>query len=143
MADTVKISTDRASKENNQAGCGGIIRDVSGNWVGGLSKYLGICSAFMAELWGVLEGMRLAKSLRLRKVESNVDSMLMALVLKSRKSNDIKSLPMIKRICKIMEEFDGCKISHAFRETNVCTDVLANDVVLSSMLVSIEIFLSL
>lgn len=48
----VKLNTDEDSKNNNQAECGGIIRDVRGKWHGGFFKYPGQCSAFMVKLWG-------------------------------------------------------------------------------------------
>ncbi|MCI43937.1 ribonuclease H protein [Trifolium medium] len=51
---------DGAYKEESVAGCGGVIRDNNGVTVlkGGFGKNLGICSAYVAELWGVLEGLR-------------------------------------------------------------------------------------
>jgi hypothetical protein len=41
---------------------------------GGIAKFVGIRSALIAELWGVLEGLKLAKRRGFRKVEVNVDS---------------------------------------------------------------------
>lgn len=130
MTNTIKINTDGTIKENLQDRCGSIIQDASGDWLGGFSKYLSNYSAFMAELWGVLEGMNLAKSLGLRKVEVNIDSTLVVSALKSRKSNNVKSLAIIRRICELMDEFDARGISHPFRETNVCADAIANDLAL-------------
>ncbi|GAU10041.1 hypothetical protein TSUD_416290, partial [Trifolium subterraneum] len=51
----VRLNTDGASKDNNKAGCGGIIRGSQGEWLGGFAKGVGDCSAFIAELWGVYE----------------------------------------------------------------------------------------
>lgn len=39
------------------AGCGGLPRDHEGKWLGGLSRNLGSCHAFMAELRGVMDGL--------------------------------------------------------------------------------------
>jgi hypothetical protein len=33
----------------------------NGNWICGFAKSLGTCNAFVAELWGVLEGLNLAR----------------------------------------------------------------------------------
>lgn len=41
-------------------GCGGLIRDESGSWIGAFAFNIGICSTFMAELWGVLKGLEVA-----------------------------------------------------------------------------------
>jgi hypothetical protein len=41
----VKINTDRACKGKVTMGCGGIIRDKRGVWLGGFAKHIGISSA--------------------------------------------------------------------------------------------------
>lgn len=40
----------------------------------GFSKNLGWCTAFVAELWGLWEGLRLAHGMGLKKIEVNLDS---------------------------------------------------------------------
>jgi hypothetical protein len=35
-----------------------VIRGNQGEWLGGFARCVGLCSAFMAELWGVVEGLR-------------------------------------------------------------------------------------
>ncbi|MCI23311.1 ribonuclease H protein, partial [Trifolium medium] len=56
------------------AGCGGIIRDSDGHWIGSFAKSLGTCSAYVAELWGIFEGLKYARRLGYDAVELNVDS---------------------------------------------------------------------
>ena len=46
----VKLNTDGSCRENGRAGCGGIIRGSDGEWLGGFSKSIGVCSAYMVEL---------------------------------------------------------------------------------------------
>ncbi|KAK2422286.1 Polynucleotidyl transferase, ribonuclease H superfamily protein [Trifolium repens] len=60
VGDWIKLNTDGACKDENVAGCGGILRNNAGEWCGGFAKHLGKCSAFVAELWGVLEGLQYA-----------------------------------------------------------------------------------
>lgn len=43
-------------------GCGGLLRDYNGVWIGGFAKHLGVCSTYVAELWGVLEGLNMART---------------------------------------------------------------------------------
>jgi ribonuclease HI len=74
MEGWVKLNTDGAYKDGSAAGCGGVIRDSHGGWIGGFAKYLGICSAYVAELWGVLEGLRYARNHGFTRIELNVDS---------------------------------------------------------------------
>lgn len=56
----VCVNTDGAAYlHGDVAGCGGLLRDHEGKWLGGFSRNLGSCHAFMAELWGVLDGLQL------------------------------------------------------------------------------------
>jgi hypothetical protein len=42
-----------------EKGCGGLLRNSNGQWIGEFSRHLGMCSAYLAELWGVIDGLRL------------------------------------------------------------------------------------
>ena len=64
----VKLNSDGAGKYHKIHGCGGIIRDTRGDWIKEFSKFLENCSAIVAEYWGVLEELKLTKSLGLRIV---------------------------------------------------------------------------
>lgn len=49
----VCLNSDGASKEASQsAGCGGVLREVDGQWVGGFAQNLGFTTAYMAERCG-------------------------------------------------------------------------------------------
>ncbi|KAG5058883.1 hypothetical protein JHK82_013869 [Glycine max] len=43
------------------AGCGALIRDHQGRWVCGLAYKIGIMSPYIAELWGVCQGLIMAR----------------------------------------------------------------------------------
>jgi hypothetical protein len=77
----VKLNTDGACKERKRAGCGGVIRGNQGEWLRGFAKNVGNCSAFIAELWGVLEGLCLAHRMGFPNVELSVDSQAVVQVL--------------------------------------------------------------
>ncbi|PNX57473.1 histone H2A, partial [Trifolium pratense] len=53
--------------------------------VGGFAKGLGLCSAFVAELWGVLEGLKYVRRLGFRKVELHIDSKVVVQVVGARR----------------------------------------------------------
>ncbi|PNX84595.1 ribonuclease H [Trifolium pratense] len=80
----VKVNTDSASKNNNVAGCGGVVRGSHGEWVGGFAKCVGRSSALVAETWGVLEELRYAWRLEFQKVELNVDSITLVKMIENR-----------------------------------------------------------
>ncbi|MCI09825.1 putative non-LTR retroelement reverse transcriptase, partial [Trifolium medium] len=124
--DYVKLNTDGACKDNNIAGCGGIIRGNQGEWLGGFSKGVGVCSAFVAELWGVLEGLSYARRMRFTHVELNIDSITLVQVIKSGILSSPIGLSLVKRIRRLLELDWDVKIAHAYRESNKCADVLAN-----------------
>ena len=53
-----KLNIDRAIVGNlNLLGCATIVRDHNGNWVIGCNKSLGINSNFVAELYGLRDGL--------------------------------------------------------------------------------------
>jgi hypothetical protein len=70
----IRLNPDVAAKGENIAGCGGVPRGDSGEWICGFSKGLGVCSAYVAELWGVFEGLKLALCYGFLRVEVHVDS---------------------------------------------------------------------
>jgi ribonuclease HI len=52
-----------------------LIRGENKDRLGGFSKHIvGQCSAFVVELWGVFEGLKLTRVKGFRKVEVSVDS---------------------------------------------------------------------
>ncbi|MCI47533.1 ribonuclease H protein, partial [Trifolium medium] len=67
-------NTDGESKSNDIAGCGGLIRGVDRESLGSFTKFIGRCSTFVAELWDVLEGLKLAKERGFNRIEICVDS---------------------------------------------------------------------
>lgn len=78
----VSLNTDGASKSNGGvAGCGGLCRDCTGTWLCGFSCNIGSCNAFLAEIWGVLEGLHLALAQGFTRVILQVDSAVVAGVL--------------------------------------------------------------
>jgi hypothetical protein len=66
----------------------------NGNWICGFAKSLGTCNAFVAELWGVLEGLNLARvqgygTMGYRAVKHCIDSEVVVRVLKDSKLRNV------------------------------------------------------
>ncbi|KAI5416976.1 hypothetical protein KIW84_041830 [Lathyrus oleraceus] len=57
----VKLNSDGASNDRNRDGCGGLIHNSKGGFHRGHRTSLGRCNVFCAELWGVLEGLKLIR----------------------------------------------------------------------------------
>jgi hypothetical protein len=56
------------AKGGNIASYSGIIRGGDGEWICGFAKFIGDCSACVAMLWGVLEGLSYARRMGFRAV---------------------------------------------------------------------------
>jgi len=122
----VKINTDGACKDGSIAGCGGLIRGSEGEWLAGFSKFLGKCNAFIAELWGVLEGLRCAKRMGFTAVELNVDSLVVVNIVTSGKESNASGRSLVQKIRKLLQMEWEVKVKHSYREANRCADALAN-----------------
>ncbi|PNX95557.1 ribonuclease H [Trifolium pratense] len=122
----VKLNTDGSCKEGKRAGCGGVIRGNQGEWLGGFAKGVGQCSAFVAELWGVLEGLLLAKRLGFSTVELSIDSKAVVHVVISGRTQGADGYAIVKKIRRLLKMDWNVKILHEYREANKCADALAN-----------------
>ncbi|KAG7544019.1 Ribonuclease H domain [Arabidopsis thaliana x Arabidopsis arenosa] len=123
----VKLNTDGASRGNpGLATAGGALRDEHGHWCGGFALNIGICSAPLAELWGVYYGLYLAWERRVTRVELEVDSKLVVGFLTTGIS-DSHPLSFLVRLCYGFLSRDWIvRISHVYREANRLADGLAN-----------------
>ncbi|KAG7576302.1 Ribonuclease H domain [Arabidopsis thaliana x Arabidopsis arenosa] len=123
----VKLNTDGASRGNpGQATAGGVIRDGDGHWRGGFSLHIGICSAPMAELWGIYYGLVIAWERGYRRVELEVDSELVVGFVQSGVS-DGHPLSFLVRLCQGFFSRDWLvRVTHVYREANRLADGLAN-----------------
>nr|AID60103.1 hypothetical protein [Brassica napus] len=123
----VKLNTDGASRGNpGLATAGGALRDEEGKWIGGFSLNIGICSAPLAELWGVYYGLCIAWDKGIRKLEVEVDSKSVVGFLKTG-IHDSHPLSFLVRLCYGFVSRDWIvNFSHVYRETNRLADGLAN-----------------
>ncbi|KAG7586822.1 Ribonuclease H domain [Arabidopsis thaliana x Arabidopsis arenosa] len=123
----VKVNTDGASHGNpGKATAGGVLRDETGGWMVGFALHIGVCSAPMAELWGVYYGLYLAWERRATRVELDVDSEMVVGFLTTGIS-DTHPLSFLVRLCHGFIARDWIvRISHVYREANRLADGLAN-----------------
>lgn len=71
----VKLNTDGASRGNpGEATAGGVLRDENASWRRGFALNIGVCSAPLAELWGVYYGLLMAWESKAQRVSLEVDS---------------------------------------------------------------------
>lgn len=123
----VCLNTDGAVRVDvRTVGCGGLIRNSGGKWLCGFSKFLRNTSAYVAELSGVHEGLKLAKEKGFSKVEMRVDSVTVANCIERESSGSSNGWSLLKQIrCLLVGDWE-VKIFHVYREANKSVDCLAN-----------------
>ena len=107
------------------AGYGGVIRDECGNWLSGFTKHIGITNSFIAELWGLREGLIMCCNLNIAPLIVELD----ARVVIEPFSNDQYVNNIISPIlddCRLLSSrFSRIKFNHCYREGNRVADTLA------------------
>ncbi|GAU10733.1 hypothetical protein TSUD_425170, partial [Trifolium subterraneum] len=122
----IRLNTDGSCDENGRIGCGGILRGSEGEWLGGYAKFIGKGNAYIAELWGVMEGLELARRMKFQAVELHVDSFVVVQALTNDSIGSPCGSAIIQKIRKLLRLEWEVKVQHAYRETNKCADALAS-----------------
>ncbi|GKV09103.1 hypothetical protein SLEP1_g20649 [Rubroshorea leprosula] len=123
----VKLNSDGSyNAADNSAGAGGWIRNSLGDWISGFSVNVGATTIFIAELWGLREGLRLCHSLGLSRVVAEMDSLMaVRFILENRKPDNL-SAAILLDIKDLMLKFEACLLQHTLREGNAAADFLAS-----------------
>ncbi|MCI18256.1 ribonuclease H protein, partial [Trifolium medium] len=90
-------------KGRNIAGCGSVIRGNQGEWLGGFAKGVSNCSAFIAELWGVLEDLCAASRMSFTNVELSIDSQAVVQAIQTGRVQGSAGCAIIKKIQRVLE----------------------------------------
>ena len=126
QAGWVCLNTDGAARGNpGQVGCGGLIRSENGDWLGGFSRSIGCTSSFMAELWGLRDGLNLYYDMHLSAVDVQLDAKAIVQLLANSSSANFSVLPLLEDCRHLISQIGQVRISHCFREANSCADFLA------------------
>ncbi|MCI12311.1 ribonuclease H protein, partial [Trifolium medium] len=121
----LSLHTDGASRRDTTAGCGGLLRNSNGQWMGGFSHNLGRCNAYLAELWGVFDGLRFAHERGATKVKVHVDSFVVQ-TLNSSNVGSVIGWRIIQEIRRLLALDWEIVVCHSYREANSCVDALTN-----------------
>lgn len=105
------------------ASCGSLVRNANGDRLCGNSNNIEICKVLLAELWGVLEGLRIVISKGCERVELQIDNQE---VVNISHENTIHSkiLNIIHNIKNLMVGMAEIKVKKIDREANKCIDSL-------------------
>ncbi|PNX55023.1 ribonuclease H [Trifolium pratense] len=107
-------------------GCGGVFRDSSGAWKGGFAKNVGRATAYLAELWGVYEGLCLARRQGYTNIELQVDSSVLVSGLEGVEVGNAHGRILISRIRRLIQMNRNVRVSHVYRKANKVADAIAS-----------------
>jgi hypothetical protein len=88
--------------------------------------YVGMCSVYVAELWGGSEDLRYARRLRFILIELNVDSLDVAKTLLDGEDVSTINRSLVQKITRLLQMMWEVKVQHSYCEANTCAYALAN-----------------
>ncbi|KAH1038684.1 hypothetical protein J1N35_040427 [Gossypium stocksii] len=103
--------------DSRLAAIGGVVRDKAGNWITGFHRYLGKCSVFDAELWGLLDGVKLVWRGGYNQVVISSDCLEIVEAIIGSSSTSSNSA-LIRRIHNILSQENQWSLRHIPREQN-------------------------
>ena len=122
-----KLNTDGSTKENpSLAMASGLIRDHNRSWITSFTKSIGFTHPMAAELWGLREGLVLAKNLNIRNLLIEIDAKAVTGIINSQKDTSFITHPysnLILECRSLLWCFEDARISHPHREGNYCAEI--------------------
>ncbi|MBA0636274.1 hypothetical protein Godav_025193, partial [Gossypium davidsonii] len=93
------FSDGAVERATGKASAGGAIRDMEGNWIVGFNHFLGNCTPFEAELWGILNGIlvMLKKGYKRATIQTDNLEVIKALIEKEMEDSGITILRRVQR----------------------------------------------
>lgn len=83
-------------------------------------------TAYEAELWGVLDGLKLAKAKGFERIKLCVDSASVVAGLQGSTLGCVRGAQLLCKIKELLRMDWHVDISHVYREANKCADLLAS-----------------
>ncbi|EEF32082.1 nuclease, putative [Ricinus communis] len=126
-----KINTDGTWKKSSGiATAAGLFRNCNGQWCGGFAIKLRDCySAFVAELFGILNGLNIAWNAGFRNIILETDNKTSVDKIygdsDTKRMGDLEDL-LITSIKEMLTKEWNIKLQHQYREGNRVADALAN-----------------
>ncbi|XP_017632737.1 uncharacterized protein LOC108475276 [Gossypium arboreum] len=112
------------SRTSRRATARGVVRDSTSNWVMGYNQFLGNCSIFDVELWGILDGLKLIQRRGHNNEIIHSDSLELVKVIHENVSKSSTSA-LIRRIHRILSQESQWILRYIPREDNKCADYLS------------------
>ena len=101
------------------------MRDEHGNWVGGFTRHIGSTNNFIAELWGLREGLLLCCNLNIDSLVVELDAQTVVEVFKNAAYVNNVISPLLDDCRHLVAYFQQIRFNHCYRQANRCAGLLA------------------
>jgi len=91
------------------------LQGEDGEWICGFSKCIGICSAYVAELWRVFEGLTLACDHGFSRVELHVNFRVTVNSLNNKTMDSVCGWRLLQQIHMLLEMDWEVRVCHSYR----------------------------
>ncbi|CAN0866718.1 Putative ribonuclease H protein At1g65750 [Linum grandiflorum] len=121
------LSTDGSLRSpTNVAAAGGVIRMDNGQFVKAFTANLGSCSITRDEMRAIVDGLKLAWSLGIRRIQVQSDSRAAIAILAKDSELNHHHAALVLQFKELRSRQSEVQLSHIYREANNATDYLAN-----------------
>ncbi|CAN0876743.1 Putative ribonuclease H protein At1g65750 [Linum grandiflorum] len=121
------LSTDGSLRSPTKlAAAGGVIRTDTGSFVKAFTSNLGSCSITRAEIQAIVDGLKLAWNLGIRRIQVQSDSMTAISILVKDSELRHQHAALVLQFQELCSRHWEVNISHIYREANFAADYLAN-----------------
>ena len=89
-------------------------------------KKLGICNSFTTKIWGLFEGLKLAKSMGFKQIIVELDSKCLVDQMNRIDSDSTLDRVLLQICLKLLKEKWNVQITHCFKKANRCVNWLTS-----------------
>ncbi|CAN1770672.1 Putative ribonuclease H protein At1g65750 [Linum perenne] len=120
------LNTDGSRyRHSGSTAIGGLIRTDQGRFIHAFTANMGDCSITRAEICAIVQGMKLAWDLGIRKLLIQSDSEAAVAILRREDTNHQHAI-LVSEFMELRSRSWDISITHVFREANCGADYLAN-----------------
>ncbi|CAL1361451.1 unnamed protein product [Linum trigynum] len=121
-----KLNTDGAAQgHGGDIAAGGIIRDSDGEWIAGFMYRIGSGTAILAELWGILQGLKLAWKHGIQFLILESYSALALDLIRQHHDPVHLHASLLGKIRRLLSQSWVVQLDHTYREGNRVADWLS------------------
>ena len=96
-----------------------------GNWLAGFAGRIGTTTSFVAELWGLRDGLSLCYNLNIPSIIVELDAKAIVDIFQNTSYENNIISPLLDDCRQLMGLFQQVQVKHCYRQANRCADMLA------------------